>query len=1491
MLKKITKHCFTIGIIMLLVMMKAECVGLSAENAGFRETFESFESHSGITTQRPYLFNGWKSIFYSGTTSMDLEAENYGLLDKKSIKFKTTDISYSSKTTLAGIIKPSNIVSKCDPVVLNAEVYLPKPKNGVRQLTRIIVSRGTSEETVTDSADIQVAYQPFRIASYGILFDTKGENNWKAYLMEPSQTNAYAEVAIETLNGHLKMAGGEKISVSCVYYPDKMQTDYFINGIQVSSGSRGYKAKMEKTGEIGNVILLSGCVGEEQDSVSFDNVEIYKLDNYCDTTIFEELKGNTKNVAVKWNIPLDVNSIALENISVERFAPEDVFLAYPQKVYEYSIENITQNGLSLVFDEEILKDGEKYRVTIKGKESLYGLSKKCIYEFVSKEDAAGLKAVRFSDENGKIFSSCAAGAKKLLLYTEDAANINFIINGNEIDFVGEKSGDFYELTLVEPIPKNAECVILGISKDKLIFNSGNYNAHFSIDDASENAELISARVTGYGKPECIQVDGNYLWKITADANKSILFDINGLGNSEDDGSSYLVEIEYYDYPCEIPEDDKHLSFFTIWADILTYGRQRVKDIPLLGDGKWKKTQFELEYADFKNDEDILADIVLSLYDRKSVSEYVLSYVPLYFKSIKIEKIERKNPVIVESYIENTGNTFKYYEEKQVLNTFTNTQNKDIDLKAKYCLTDAKGNIKFSFEEKFSIQPNTTVERVVDVDCTECGLYQWIIHIEDESDEIDIQVLEDTVAIVKTAQDGLKNPSAWIACHLERYPIQTQKMCLELINNANIEGVRLQVPWYRVENSEGLNIERCAEWEAAKICEEYGVNYWVLLLGSNVFYQDAEIAEPRKIPTTEKELEGWEKFCKYVIEKYANRGVELFEIWNEPNINSFNPMEGTPAQLAEITRRAKKAANELFAEAKISKAVKIAGLSVTNINDESTYQNWVKPAVDSGIAMSGKGMDVINLHTYQAGIIPEQIKSYNSVQKFKDYIEDTAGVKDIPVLISEYGNSTLHSFVTEDARRDWTVRSLILYKMYGIGDQVAVYNLEQKGALTKCADDHFGIVSPIREELNVEGKNGIPTETYLSYAAMNYVLRGGITPVEILDCGENIKINHLKRDKFDDDVLALWTAYDSAEIILELGDTSVVSYDCFGNESVLKSENGRYKIPIDTSVKYIVGNFTNVRLVEAEQAIYESFSEHKFYVPHKWVKSSILGTINTGTQIGPISVDEEHGTSLYIASRNINGEYGNHAVSREIGYVIKNDAPVIFHTDFMINKSTEANFKGNSYQICVTKSSDIEDIILGFKIQERIGYWDESRGDFVFSNKVIDPGKWVRLDAIYYPDTKLVHYYADDVEIARATAGIGENKVLETVMLSGQTLDSTANTTKSMGIYDNILLMPYDTQKAMFFEKNHLIKDGKIAFNNMTVNLFNSTKEANILTAFYDVSGRMVDIFVQPILIEAKTIKNVSTDLFDANNWLQAKVFVWDKESLMPSTSVYEVKKN
>ena len=887
------------------------------------------------------------------------------------------------------------------------------------------------------------------------------------------------------------------------------------------------------------------------------------------------------------------------------------------------------------------------------------------------------------------------------------------------------------------------------------------DAYFSVATGTESSSKISVTTTSSVKPGMVLNKKEYTWKVNNDNQSKILFDLDeSMGNSAIDGSSYIIEIEYFDYSATISED----SFFSIWVDKLNYGMQRIQDVLLVGDGAWKKVTFEIDDAAFGHNTYSEADIMIRLYDKSAIRYDVASAMPLYFKSINVTRVPAKNPVLVESYIENVANTFEYTEEKQVINTFTNTRDSDVSLKAEYFLIDSIGDSKFAFTEKFIVPARKSVERIVTIDSTECGVFQWIVRVSDDTGEINSRFLEDTIVIVKTAEDGLKNEAAWIECHLERYRdndnwnrlTEAQDTALQLINKGNIKGDRHETSWHMVEyNTEGkmngLKFDGTYYASSAKHYEDYGIDYWVRLGNCAYGYREGEAYsdyDANRMPVTPEEVDAWERFCKYIIEIYANRGVELFEIWNEPNLAAFNPEGATPQQLEEITKRAKKAANELYNEGKIPNPVKIAGLSVTEVNKINTYDNWLKPAVDAGIAGGDTGMDVLNIHPYDHFKSTEEVKTYESVQKYRDYISQSAGVHNIPVLISEYGNVGGER-QTEEEKSDWKIRTAILFRMYGMGEQFAIYNLAQKGPITNQYDDHYGIISPLMEELNVEGKIGIPTESYVAYAGMNYVLRGQVEPVEIVDCGDKININRLKRTTLGDEALALWMASGDGIITLDLGVNSVTYYDKFGNERSMTSRDGTYRIPLNESVSYITGDFEKVELVEAEQVFYDGFSDYTcdpWGAPEGWTLKSLSDSDrDDGTSLSAVS--GTYGKSVSLGSSGSNGKFRHPALYNNAGYAVADGAPVRFHTDVKVednrgimDKLSGVTVDGNNYHVAVSKASDIEDYIMGFKLigeskKLSVYYWDEDENDFVKSSKTFDVDKFVSLDAVYYPEAK------------------------------------------------------------------------------------------------------------------------------------------------------------
>lgn len=835
----------------------------------------------------------------------------------------------------------------------------------------------------------------------------------------------------------------------------------------------------------------------------------------------------------------------------------------------------------------------------------------------------------------------------------------------------------------------------------------------------------------------VQIDEDRVWKILAGgtAEPLLYFDIaDSFGSSDEDGSAFDIEVTYYDIGS---------GYFAIWYDALNYGSQLAKIVYLTGTGEKKTEVVSVDDAAFNKGIMSKADVMLSLAETGS---YYFSRSPsdLYIKELRVKKHKEKNPVLCESYINESGNTFSYFEEnKNVINTFTNTTAETKNVTARYTLTDNAGTVHFETTESFSVNGRESVIRNINIKSDRCGLYKWNVRLTDNKSGAVSDFDEDTVCIVKTDPDGIRSSFGYSNIHAERYPEESSKQCIDLMKKANIAGTRLEVLWKQVEKSPGVySFESSTCYNAMRYLDDLDMPYWILLNGGNDIYDCAGI------PKTEEQYEAFRNYCAYIVNR-LNGKTDLFEIWNEPDIKSFNPDDATPENLAMITK--------IFREEaiKVNPELKVSGMSITGLNDrKNRFEYWLKGALDSGIC--DNGMNVLALHTYAPDVEPEKAKIYDIVKEYKSEVAKY-GIENIPILISEYGNSTVDPNTTEENKANWIARAAILYLANGVGDYISQYNFEKKGVIAIDREDNFGMVSNPKQKYNIEGKVGIPTETYLIYAAMNYILGGEVEANGIFDPCENIKINRFRSKKFNKDIFALWSVGGEKNICINLGAKTAECFDKYGNSTEIYSENGEFNFRLSESPLYIMGDFSEAKILGISDD-FDGLTDIGTGDELKgWDKKYYIG--DSGGSVTIVNMDETHKNSVKINTSEITLSDGRNMLSL-IGY--GNGAGISMAADKKYIYSAEVfvpKWQSDGQSECLFYLSREKDSYkpgAGFRITdgqvfafEPISGNDWNVKEIVCADSTpleLQTEKWYRLDIVVDAATKNVYYYIDGISV-------------------------------------------------------------------------------------------------------------------------------------------------
>lgn len=710
------------------------------------------------------------------------------------------------------------------------------------------------------------------------------------------------------------------------------------------------------------------------------------------------------------------------------------------------------------------------------------------------------------------------------------------------------------------------CFAVGISQENIIPDTDSETAYLICRNGGEFCNMSMKTPKSAEMIKETYVGGKSVWQLNNSGTvyPYLYFDVaESMKNSAYDGSEYTIEVDYYDIGN---------SYMIFWYDSLFYGKQVAGEIYLSGTEKHKTASFVLTDAAFRGGVDGTGDIMLSMYEKGS---YVAkSSTGGYISEIRIKRVPAKNPVLVRANTQESGNVFEYYKkDKNVINTLTNTTSNPLTIECISYLENAETEyIEFEDKRTITLAAYETKDFNINLDSQKCGLYKWKVCLSSDDIYSEFECL--TAAIVKTDKNGIKSEFGWTNTHLERYKQKEQQDLLDLIKKANIAGIRRQIEWPEVGRNSiaggGYVTESSSIWDTVRLCRQNNVDMMFLLMGAGNNYTYTGM------PDSDERVKGFEKFCEFVMQNTIGVG-KLYEIWNEPNIKSFNPNNTEPKWMTAITKAARRAADKYNPDAKI------AGMSITEIRRDDAHF-WLSGTLESGIADSD-GMDVMSLHTYAPNYPPEETEMYNVIKN--DYISavNEYGKEDIPVAVTEFGYNPKDTDGGLYDQSNWNTRAAVLFKSEGVGDYMFQYCFERKGMLDSDREDNFGMVSSAYEKYNQKGKIGIPRIAYLSYAAMNYMLGGHITPNGSYESDDkNIFARRFKSEKFDADVLALWAAKEDEYVTVDLGLDKIDCYDNYGNVQTLYGKNGKYTFALNEKMTYLVGNFKDFKITYADSGI-------------------------------------------------------------------------------------------------------------------------------------------------------------------------------------------------------------------------------------------------------------------------------------------------------------------
>ena len=385
--------------------------------------------------------------------------------------------------------------------------------------------------------------------------------------------------------------------------------------------------------------------------------------------------------------------------------------------------------------------------------------------------------------------------------------------------------------------------------------------------------------------------------------------------------------------------------------------------------------------------------------------------------------------------------------------------------------------------------------------------------------------------------------------------------IETSKELGVDWLRDGYDWSAVETAKGeYAIPRPQHGDFPTEVKNAGMNMvWVLGFGNPIYADGGE----KVMPTSDNPeyFNAFLKYVEYVAEKYKGK-IAVYEVWNEPDIRSFNTGGASGAKYAELLKAVKEVIGSIDSEAKVMGGV------VTNeygfkwgLNTHSYLEEILE---NDG----GNYMDMLSIHVYtQKFNQGEKGKcAYTEEEKtpeiaYCDWLDNFEVILDKyqfnkPVWIDEAGwfTGTQTNSVSEETQAKYTIRSMVLWEDYlSRNNRSGEYICYQ---MRDSASDGFGIIDEL-------GKRKIAFDSVKAYNGLV-----GNKDFLSLEINDGIYKALYNSDEVNDKTYVVWsTAGGTANVELS-GDAAYV-FDYRGNliETVTDTSQP-LTVSVDDAPKFI-----------------------------------------------------------------------------------------------------------------------------------------------------------------------------------------------------------------------------------------------------------------------------------------------------------------------------------
>ena len=530
------------------------------------------------------------------------------------------------------------------------------------------------------------------------------------------------------------------------------------------------------------------------------------------------------------------------------------------------------------------------------------------------------------------------------------------------------------------------------------------------------------------------------------------------------------------------------------------------------------------------------------------------YEPLSVYKVEVKVYDASCPIILSAASKSTGNIFFYGDTRAFEVSFENMLANDKSVNVKYEITDVDNVVVLSACDTFTILANASKSINYPINVQRYGVYHFNVYLTDESGN-DIGTYSYDFSICPNANYENYDSHIGVCPHFN-----WGRECENgtyIIKNAGIDHIREGYNWATFEQQKGVYRETQSMTNYLDAAQKYKIDVLALAAYGNTLYSE----QSRDIPNTP---EARAAFAEYVYQMLSkNRGrIKVVEVWNEPDIESYNTNGATPADCAYLVKAVYDRIHTDFPE------VEIAAFALANAYNQ-TGRDWLEEALSTDTDGDGeydlyKYCDGISVHHYIGAI--ERISTDG--ESLKEVL-GKYGFKDKKLYHTEFGYTEVVSSYGKWVQRGEEKQAAFLAKYaaalraYNAGDVFYIYDFSNDGFAENQYEQNFGLVENYQHSVPYAAK-----PAFIAIANLNRVI-GNCEFGSVVQNDGNLSVYKFENKFGTKKSYVMFAEQTKVVYNFSAEDGNIVFYDMYGNNIYPESDCGVYEIEVGSEPVYAV----------------------------------------------------------------------------------------------------------------------------------------------------------------------------------------------------------------------------------------------------------------------------------------------------------------------------------